>query len=60
MIEEDLEPRAEQPQPKKLGAMSIEELREYIADLEAEIARAKESIAAKEHTRAAAETFFRK
>ena len=36
---EDLEPRNRKPPPKNLDVMSIEALHEYIAELEAEIAR---------------------
>ncbi len=59
MEEDDLAPRAEKPGPKKLGLMSIEALHEYIAELEAEIARAGEMIAEKEAARASAEAVFR-
>ncbi|MFQ5984854.1 MAG: DUF1192 domain-containing protein [Alphaproteobacteria bacterium] len=57
---DDLEPRAPAPKPKDLESMSIEALHEYIAELEAEIARAREVIAAKEVARSSAESAFRK
>ena len=60
MDADDLEPRKEQPKPKDLEAMSIEALRDYIAELEAKIGHAERTIAAKEKAREGAETFFKK
>lgn len=60
MEPEDLEPRTKRPKPKNLEEMSIEALGEYITDLESEIRRARETIAAKEKVRAGAESLFRK
>jgi uncharacterized small protein (DUF1192 family) len=40
--------------------MSVEALHGYIAELEAEIARVRENIAAKEKHRSGAEALFRK
>ncbi len=59
MDPEDLEPQREKPKPKNLDVMSIEALGEYIAELEAEIARAREVIAAKERAREGADAVFR-
>ncbi len=59
MDEDDLEPRAAQPAPKNLKTMSIEGLNEYIAELEAEIDRARAAIAVKEEAHGAAESYFR-
>ena len=59
MEDDDFGPRVEQPEPKILAAMSIEALREYVVELEAEIARAKAVIADKEHARSAADSVFR-
>ena len=62
---EDLEPRRT-PQPLKdlakleLSLMGVEELQAYIAGLEAEIARARAAIAAKQSHRGAAEALFRR
>jgi uncharacterized small protein (DUF1192 family) len=42
-----------------LDAMSVEELNERIALLEAEIVRLKEAIAARQKTRSAAESIFK-
>ena len=46
--------------PRKLDPMSIEALRAYIGDLEAEIARVETEIIRKEATRDHAESLFRK
>lgn len=60
MEPEDLEPRKPKPEKKNLEVMSIEALEEYIAELEAEIARAREAIAGKQTAREGAEAFFKK
>ena len=57
---EDLEPRKKPVQSKDLSPWSIEELRDYIARLEAEIARARQAIAAKAAQRKGAESLFKK
>ena len=44
---EDLEPRKKAPAPRELDSLSVEELRDYIAQLEGEIERVKAKIAAK-------------
>jgi uncharacterized small protein (DUF1192 family) len=56
---EDLEPRKKVPVPKNLDIMSVEELRSYIADLQAEIERVQAKIAAKESHRAGAASLFK-
>jgi uncharacterized small protein (DUF1192 family) len=56
---DDLEPRSVVPEPKNLEVMSIEALKDYIAELEAEIARAREIIAAKEAARTGADAVFK-
>ena len=48
------------PLPKDLSPLSIGELREYIAWLEAEIVRARSAISAKEGVRTGAESLFRR
>jgi uncharacterized small protein (DUF1192 family) len=60
MDPEDLEPRKQTPEKKNLDPMSVEELRRYIMELECEIQRAREAIAAKEKVRAGAEAFFKR
>jgi uncharacterized small protein (DUF1192 family) len=56
---EDLEPRKAALKPKDLDALSVEELTDYIAALEAEIARAKAKITAKEAHRTGAAALFK-
>ncbi len=60
MDTDDLEPRKPKPAPKNLDEMSIEALSEYISEMEAEIARVREAIAAKDKAREGAESFFKK
>lgn len=57
---EDLEPRRKPAKPKDLGPFSIEELNDYIAQLQAEIERARAAIAAKQSHRAGADVLFKK
>ena len=56
---DDLEPQKKKPDLKNLEVMSIEALNDYIADLEAEIARVRETIKAKEAARQSADSFFK-
>ncbi len=60
MIEEDLEPRRKKPQPRDLVPLSIEELETYIAEMEAEILRVREAIAAKKRQRGGADALFKR
>lgn len=46
--------------PPVLDRWDVDELREYIATLKAEIARAEAAIGSKQAQRAAADAFFRK
>ncbi|MDX1710806.1 MAG: DUF1192 domain-containing protein [Rhodovibrionaceae bacterium] len=55
----DLEPKKKKPAPKDLHVMGVEELEEYIAELEAEIARAREVIAQKQKHRSGVEGLFK-
>ena len=55
---DDLETRTANKKPKDLEIMSIDALREYIADLRAEIERAEKQIAGKESHRNAADAVF--
>ena len=56
---EDLEPRKATPKPKDLEAMGIEELEEYLAELETEAARVKDKITAKKAYLSGAEGLFK-
>ena len=44
---EELEPKKQKPQPRNLDVLSIEELATYIEEMQAEIRRVEEKIAAK-------------
>ncbi len=59
MDPEDLEPRKRAVPPKNLDTLSIGELNEYIAELQAEIDRVRAKIAAKEAHRSGAAALFR-
>jgi uncharacterized small protein (DUF1192 family) len=60
MDESELEPRRKPVAPKDLGPLGIEELEDYIAGLEAEIARARAEIAIKQRRRLGAEALFKR
>ena len=60
MDEEDLLPQRQKPKPRDLTLLGIAELEEYIAGLEAEIARARQEIAAKQTQRTGAEALFKR
>ncbi|TAJ37668.1 MAG: DUF1192 domain-containing protein [Reyranella sp.] len=57
---DDLEPLKKKSQPRNLDPMSVDELREYITVLKAEIARVEEKIKAKQSHASAAASFFKK
>lgn len=59
MDPEDLEPRKQKAKPKDLDAMGVEELNNYLAGLEVEVARVKAKIESKTSYRAGAEAFFK-
>ena len=56
---EELEPRKKKPEPKKLEAMGVEELAEYQAELETEVARVKAELEGKKSYLAGAQAFFK-
>jgi uncharacterized small protein (DUF1192 family) len=56
---EDLEPQNKETKPKDLSGWSIEELGDYITALEAEIERARQTIAAKEQYKSGADDAFK-
>jgi uncharacterized small protein (DUF1192 family) len=58
--DDDLEPRTKKPQPRNLDPMSVEDLRDYVDELKAEIARVEEKIKAKQAHAAAAQMFFKR
>lgn len=57
---DDLLPQKKQPPKKNLEELSIEALNDYIAELEAEIARTQDEIKKKQAAKAGAEAFFKK
>ena len=59
MDSDDLEPIIK-PKIIDFDALSIEELKEYISDLEDEISKAREYIKSKEEDRSLAESLFKK
>jgi uncharacterized small protein (DUF1192 family) len=60
MDDEDLAPLKKTPVKKDLTPLSIAELEEYIAGMEAEILRVREAIAAKRRQRGGAEAIFKR
>lgn len=56
---DDLMPRSQKPKPRDLSLMSVGDLKDYIADLQAEIARAEAMIASKQSSRSEAEKWFK-
>jgi uncharacterized small protein (DUF1192 family) len=59
MDPDDLDPRRPATGPKALDAMGVAELEAYIAGLEAEIARARAAIDARQQHRSAADLLFK-
>ncbi|MGE4280839.1 MAG: DUF1192 domain-containing protein [Magnetospirillum sp.] len=57
---DDLEPKKKAAQARNLEIMGIEELRDYIGELRAEIIRAEAAIAGKESVKLGAEALFKK
>ena len=60
MDEEDLLPQRQKPKPRDLSLLGIAELEEYIADMEAEIARVRVEVTAKRGHRGGAEALFKR
>jgi uncharacterized small protein (DUF1192 family) len=58
--DDDQEPRSKKPQPRNLDPMSVEELRDYIAEMKAEIARVEDKIKAKQAHAQAAQLVFKR
>ena len=59
MAWDDLDPKTKRAAPLDLGPLSIEDLTTRIADYEAEIARMKDAIKAKEAQRNSAAALFK-
>ncbi len=60
MDEQDLTPQKGPTKLRELDPLSIEELEEYIAELEAEIRRVREDIEKKQRHRAGVEGLFKR
>jgi uncharacterized small protein (DUF1192 family) len=56
---DDLDPKQKKTQPRNLDSMNIDDLKEYVAVLKAEVARVEEKIKAKQSHAAAAASFFK-
>ena len=56
---EDLEPQKKKAAPKDLDAMGVEQLEEYLAELEAEAARVRAKLAEKKAYLTGAQAFFK-
>lgn len=59
MDPEELEPRKAIAKPVDLDSLGVEELRDYLAELEAEAERVRAKIASKSDYRGTAEAFFK-
>lgn len=57
---DDLEPQKQSKKPKPLDDLSVGELQEYVAALQAEIARAEAAIKAKQAHMTAMDALFKK
>ena len=60
MDEEELEPRRKTPKLRDLAPLAIAELETYITELESEIERVRNEIAAKRKQRGGAESLFKR
>lgn len=56
---DDLEPRKQQPKPKDLESMGVDELEEYLAELQAEAQRVQDKIKAKKSYLSGADSLFK-
>ena len=59
MFDDDLDPRTKKPKLRNLDALSVEELRDYIDELEAEIVRVEAEIGKKQKHMNAASSLFK-
>lgn len=56
---DDLEPRKQKPKPKDLESLGVDELEEYLGELEAEAERVRAKIAAKKSYLSGADSLFK-
>ncbi len=59
MDEDDLEPKKKKAAPKNLEPMGVEELEDYLAELETEMARVRAELESKKAYLAGAQAFFK-
>lgn len=59
LTDDDFDPRTKRMKPRVLDMLSIDDLRHYIADMQAEITRVEAVIAKKEKSKSAAAAFFK-
>lgn len=57
---DDLDPRQKKTQPRNLDVMNVEDLKEYVVVLKAELERVEAKIKAKQSHAAAAASLFKK
>jgi len=57
---DDLDPRQKKSQPRNLDALNIEDLKEYVVALKAELERVEAKIKAKQSHATAAASLFKK
>jgi uncharacterized small protein (DUF1192 family) len=57
---DDLDPRQKKTQPKNLDVMNVEDLKEYVIALKAELERVEAKIKAKQNHAATAASLFKK
>lgn len=60
MFDDDLDPKTKCLKPRSLDKLSVDDLREYITDLKAEITRVEDDISKKEAHKNAISNLFKK
>lgn len=58
-LDDENDPKTKKPKSRNLDDLSIDDLQEYITDLEGEISRVKSEIEKKKASKAAADAFFK-
>lgn len=59
LTDDDFDPRTKRMKPRALDMLSIDDLKNYIADMHLEITRVEGEIAKKEKSKSAADAFFK-
>ncbi|MBI1214718.1 MAG: DUF1192 family protein [Alphaproteobacteria bacterium] len=60
ILDDETDPKTKKPKPRALDRLSVEELKEYVAALQGEIARVTEEIGKKESHKNAVDALFKK